>query len=272
MSLENTDSTSERIDHSSNQFSNSSKPTPFISNSPPPFLEEQDTSSVEEDKLNSNSVGNFQRQTDSDELNLSSGSLPKLRAQSPKEDDIQPENKAEVLKSLDEEWDTDKIDNQNEPETVINNTVFDPFQTQNNHGDIFFSNNSDGIAFENSEDTSNWADFGHEETVINQNDNNNFFSEDPFKNMSSDNTETSIQAFKVENINNNNNNSNQKEAEEDDGFGNFVELETVKIPVDQSNNRLPSSIDNKSVENEFFTNFESFLENMFKIYPSNYSK
>lgn len=289
MSLENTDSTSERIDHLSNQFSNESKSLPpLISNSPPPFSEEQETSSVEEDGLNSNSVGNFQKPSDSDELNLSSDNLPESKTILLSENDLASQNtqvnkvqiETAALQSLDKEWDAfdtnKKVDNPIEPDTFdsAKPNTFDPFQ---NNQENLFSNNSDEIAFENSEDTSNWADFGHvEPSFDNQNTNNNnndFFNSDSLEIASSDDLANKICSEDVSEENTNKNKNILNEKNEEDEWGNFVELESVKIPenADTLSKKLPNAnIQDKLVENEFFTNLESFLENMFNNYQSNF--
>lgn len=185
MSLENTDSTEDRVDTKSNQFFQEQNPPPLISNSPPPHLEDINEN---ESPFNSNSIGSFQNKPNLSDLDSSQNScntsLPNMKSMSfvgVNESIVDNVNTGEqqkrqelpeasqnsiaskILESLDDDWDAFNTDQGTESSTNNNvdsendmkadvarelnqiDTVFDPF-------------NANQVA-ESNEDTSGWASF-----------------------------------------------------------------------------------------------------------------
>lgn len=177
MSLENTDSTEDRVDTKSNQFCQEQNPPPLISNSPPPHLEDNNEN---ESPFNSNSIDSFQNKPNLSDLDSSQNScntsLPNMKSMSfvgvenseQQKQQMQPEalqntNASKILESLDDDWDAfntnqgagsstnSRVHSENDMKAEVAkesnqiDTVFDPF-------------NANQVA-ESNEDTSGWASF-----------------------------------------------------------------------------------------------------------------
>ena len=157
MSLENTDSTEDKVNtNQSNQFCQENKIPPLISNSPPPHLDDY----LENDER----IGSFQENQNLSDLDNSANScnisLPNMKPLSFVEDTARKSNAVKTLESMNDNWDafSPEIDNSKNDMPLkgveLNqiDTHFDPFNTNQ-------VSQSNVIAFANDTDTSDWANF-----------------------------------------------------------------------------------------------------------------